>query len=50
VLGTLFFPGKNRSGVAMKSLPGESVERKLIPGSAFEKAFEMLCATAEGQK
>lgn len=50
VLGTLFFAGKNRSGVAMKSLPGENVERKLIPGSAFEKAFDMLCATAGGQK
>lgn len=50
VLGTLFFAGKNRSGVAMKSLPGDSVERKLIAGSAFEKAFDLLCATAEGQK
>ncbi len=50
VLGTLFFTGKNRSGVAMKSLPGESVERKLVPGSAFDKAFDVLCATAEEQK
>jgi len=50
VLGTLFFTGKNRSGVAMKNLPAENVERKVIPGSAFEKAFDMLCATAEGQK
>jgi len=46
------FAGRNRSGVAMKSLPGESLERELIAGSAFEKAFEMQlqCTTAEGHK
>ena len=50
VLGSLFFAGKNRSGEAMKSLPPEDVERKLVPGSPFEKAFEMLCRVATEQK
>ena len=30
-LGTLFFAGKNRSGVAMKQLPPDNVERTLVP-------------------
>ena len=49
-LGTLFFAGKNRSGVAMKQLPPENVERTLVPNSAFEKAFDMLCKIAREQK
>jgi hypothetical protein len=50
VLGSLFFAGKNRSGVAMKNLPPEDVERKLVPNSPFEKAFDMLCKVAMEQK
>ena len=49
VLGTLFFAGKNRSGQAMKELPSEDVERKLVPGSPFEKAFDILCKVAQSQ-
>jgi hypothetical protein len=47
VLGHLFFAGKNRSGVAMHSMPPEDVERTLVPNSPFEKAFDMLCKIAE---
>jgi hypothetical protein len=50
VLGSLFFAGKNRSGMAMESTPPEDVERKLVPNSPFEKAFDMLCNIARGQK
>ena len=49
-LGSLFFAGKNRSGVAMQSLPPEEVERKLVPNSPFEKVFGMLCKIAEVQR
>ena len=50
VLGSLFFAGKNRSGMAMESTPPENVERKLVPNSPFEKAFDMLCKIAREQK
>jgi hypothetical protein len=50
VLGHLFFAGKNRSGVAMQSMPPEDVERNLVPNSPFEKAFDMLCKIARDQK
>lgn len=47
VLGSVFFAGKNRDGVAMYNLPAERVERKLVKYSPFEKAFDMLCKTAK---
>jgi len=50
VLGTLFFAGKDRSGVAMKAMPAENIERKLVPKSAFEKAFDMLCKIARSRE
>jgi hypothetical protein len=50
VLGSLFFAGRNRSGLAMKNMPPEDVERKLVPNSPFEKAFDMLCKIAREQK
>lgn len=50
VLGSVFFAGKNRSGVAMDSTPAENVEKKLVTGSPVEKAFNMLCAIAREQK
>lgn len=50
VLGSLFFAGKNRSGMPMESTPPENVERKLVPNSPFEKAFDMLCKIATEQK
>jgi hypothetical protein len=50
VLGALFFAEKNRSGMAMKNLPAENVERKLVKDSPFEKAFDMLCKIAREQK
>lgn len=46
VLGSLFFAGKDRTGVAMNNLPAETVERKLVKNSPFEKAFDMLCKIA----
>jgi hypothetical protein len=46
LLGSLFFAGKNRSGMAMDSTSPEDVERKLVPNSPFEKAFDMLCGIA----
>jgi hypothetical protein len=46
VRGSLLFSGKNRSGMAMESTPPEDFERKLVPNSPFEKAFEMLCKIA----
>jgi hypothetical protein len=49
-LGSLFFAGKNRSGTAMKEMPPEDLERKSVPGSSFEKAFDMLCQIAKEQK
>ena len=50
VLGSLFYAGKNRSGVPMQSLPAEEIERKVVPNSHFEKAFDMLCKIAMEQK
>jgi hypothetical protein len=50
VLGSLFFAGKNRSGVAMQDMPPQEVERTLVPNSPFEKAFDMLCKIAREQK
>lgn len=50
VLYSLFFAGKNRSGMPTGSLPPENVERKLISNSPFEKAFNMLCKIAREQK
>jgi hypothetical protein len=50
VLGTRFFAGKNRSGIAMKDMPPDEVERKLAPNTPFEKAFDMLCEIAKEQK
>jgi hypothetical protein len=50
VLGALFFAGKNRSGTALHNTSPESVERKLIPNSPFEKAFNLLCKTARQKK
>ena len=46
VLGTLFYAGKNRGGMPMESLPPENVERKLVPNSPLEKAFDMLCESS----
>ncbi|HTF68034.1 MAG TPA: surface-adhesin E family protein, partial [Edaphobacter sp.] len=43
LLGSLYFADKNRAGLAMESSPAEGVERKLIPNSALERAFDMLC-------
>jgi hypothetical protein len=50
LLGSLFFAGKNRSGMAMDSTPAENIERKLVPNSPFEKAFNMLCKIAKEKK
>lgn len=50
VTGSLFFAGKNRSGMPMENTEQEEFERKLIPGTPFEKAFELLCQTAKEQK
>lgn len=50
VLGSLFFAGKNRSGMAMHKTPSENVERKLALNSPFEKAFDLLCKIARAQK
>lgn len=50
VLGSLFFSGKNRSGVAMQDMPPENIERTLVPNSPFEKAFDTLCKIAREQK
>jgi hypothetical protein len=50
VLGSLSFSGKNRSGTPSESTPPENVERKLVPSSPFEKAFDMLCKIAAEQK
>lgn len=47
VLGSLYYQGKNRSGIPMQSTPAEDFERKLVPGSVLEKAFDMLCKLAE---
>ncbi len=49
-LGSLFFAGKNRSGLPMQDVPAENVERTLVPNSPFEKAFDMLCKIATEQK
>ena len=49
VLGSLFFAGKNRSGMAMENIPPEEFERKLVPSSPFEKAFDMLCTAVRDQ-
>ncbi|WP_445367204.1 hypothetical protein ACH5Y9_19125 [Methylomonas sp. BW4-1] len=48
--GSLFFAGKNRSGMAMEDTPPENFERKLVSNSPFEKAFDMLCNIARAQK
>ncbi|WP_132038634.1 surface-adhesin E family protein [Iodobacter fluviatilis] len=50
VLGTLFFAGKNRSGVALNSMPPENIERNLVVNSPFEKAFNLLCKMARLKK
>lgn len=49
-LGSIFFAGKNRSGVAIQNMPPEEIEKKLVPNSPFEKAFDLLCKTAKNQK
>jgi hypothetical protein len=49
-LGSLFFADRNRSGLPMQKVPAENVERKLVPNSPFEKAFDMLCKIATMQK
>jgi len=36
--------------MTMESTPSENVERKLVPNSPFEKAFDMLCKIASEQK
>ena len=46
VRGSLFFTGRNRSGMATESTPPEDFERQLVPNSPFKKAFDMLCTTA----
>ncbi len=50
VLGSLYFAGKNRDGEAMKQLPPENVERRVVPRSPFEKAFDVLCRIAMERK
>lgn len=50
VLGSIFFEGKNRGGVAIETTPAENVEKKLVPGSPIEKAFNMLCTLAREYK
>ena len=47
ILGTVFFAGKDRSGLAMNQLPPEEIIRKVTPNSLFAKAFGVLCKTAE---
>lgn len=50
VRGSLFFEGKNRTGMPMEDTDSEEFERKLIPGSPFEKAFDLLCQIGKEQK
>ncbi len=50
MFGALFFTGKNLSGYPIESTGPENFERKLIPGSLFEKAFDILCKIASEQK
>lgn len=50
VLGSLFFAGKDRTGVVVQNMPAENVERRLVKNSPFEKAFDFLCKTAKEQK
>lgn len=47
ILGSLFFAEKNRAGVAMRQVPAENIERKLVKDSPFEKAFNELCKIAK---
>lgn len=50
-ISSIFFAGKNRSGTPSEVITEpEVVVRKVIPGSLFEKAFNMLCEIAKEQK
>jgi hypothetical protein len=50
-ISSVFFAGKNRSGTPSEVITEpEVVVRKVIPGSLFEKAFNMLCEIAKEQK
>lgn len=48
VLGTIYYGGKARSGFPSEPLPAENVVKKVIPGSGFEQAFDVLCKIAYG--
>jgi hypothetical protein len=50
VIASLFYSGKNRGGYPVGDTGAEDVERKAIPGSPLEKAFDMLCKIAREQK
>jgi hypothetical protein len=50
VVSSLFYSEKNRGGYPMEDTGIEGVERKVIPGSAREKAFDMLCKIAWERK
>jgi hypothetical protein len=49
VISSLFYSEKNRGGYPVGDTGAEDVERKVIPGSPLEKAFDMLCEIAREQ-
>lgn len=49
LMGSISFAGKDRSGVVMGSTPPETIVRKVVPHSPFEKAFSMLCQIARSK-
>jgi len=50
VIDSYFFSKKNRGGYPVGDTGAENVERKVIPGSSLEKAFDMLCNIAREKK
>jgi uncharacterized protein len=55
ILSTVFFSGKGCtvekgcSGFPMQTLSADGLKRKLVSGSAFEKAFNSLCRIAQSK-
>ncbi len=50
VISSLFYSEKNRGGYPVGDTGAEDVERKVIPGSPLEKAFDMLCKIASERR
>lgn len=50
VIDSLFYTGKNRGGYPEEETGAEEVERRVIPGSPLEKAFDIVCRAAMGGK